>query len=105
MLTYHPSMVQPSLLAINDQLHDVYHKIELTMSAAQLHRLTPLLLDHDVLLLLLNILMPLPLNTILFLSLITSMIFLKLKHRLFSNLKTKHLLLFYMCHLLNLNTC
>ena len=33
-----------------DQSHDVYCKIEKTEAAAQLHRLTYLLLDHDVLL-------------------------------------------------------
>ena len=47
---YHPSMVQAAFSAMNDQLQDVYRKIEQTVSAAQLHRLTPLLLYHDVLL-------------------------------------------------------
>ena len=49
MLTYHPSMVQASLSAMADHLHDIYHKIEQTIAAAQLHRLTPLLWDHVVL--------------------------------------------------------
>ena len=49
MLSYHPSMVQASLSALAKQLHDIYRKIEQTIAAAQLHRLTPLLWDHVVL--------------------------------------------------------
>ena len=50
MLHFHPSMVQTFLSAMTCELHDVFSKVEQTVAAAQLHRLTPLLLKHDVLL-------------------------------------------------------
>ena len=49
MIIYNPTLVQSAVTTMMDQFHDIHYKCTQLIAAAQMHRLTPVMLANDVL--------------------------------------------------------